>query len=65
MQTSFGNAVDIGARTDALAKNLVSHKIFLAKLMKESGFVLRQAPHKKAVSSPMASLRLSFYADRR
>ena len=35
MQTSFGNAVDIGARTDALAKNLVSHKIFLAKLMKE------------------------------
>ena len=35
MQTSFGNAIDIGARTDALAKNLVSHKIFLAKLMKE------------------------------
>ena len=35
MQTSFANAVDLGARTDALAKNLVSHKIFLAKLMKE------------------------------
>ena len=35
MQTSFGNAMDIGARTDALAKNLISHKIFLAKLMKE------------------------------